>query len=89
MHMTQAYNGMPAQWVAGAQWRASGYGDPEESHLELAGLDDGEVAVRMSGHADGPALICTAAELAAFVRAVKDGHFDDLLGSGSQLDMAT
>jgi hypothetical protein len=78
MRMMQAYNGMPAQWLADAQWRGSSYSDPDDSHLELAGLTDGEVAVRTSGHPGGPALICTAAELAAFVRAAKDGHFDDL-----------
>lgn len=78
MHMMQTYNGMPAQWLAGAQWRGSNYNDPDESRLELAGLNDGDVAVRSSGHPHGPALICTAAELASFVRAVKDGHFDDL-----------
>jgi hypothetical protein len=78
MPMMQAFNGMPAQWLAGAQWRGSAYSDPRESHLELAGLSDGEVAVRIAGQPDGPALICTATELASFVRAVKDGHFDDL-----------
>ncbi|MFD7817634.1 DUF397 domain-containing protein [Streptomyces sp. NPDC059785] len=37
---------------------------------------DGQVAVRNSRDPQGPVLVCTRAELAAFVAGAKDGEFD-------------
>ena len=49
------------------------------SGVELAGLPNGDVALRNSRHPHGPALIYTPAEIDAFIRGAKDGEFDDLL----------
>jgi hypothetical protein len=46
--------------------------------VEVAELADGSVAVRNSRDSRGPALIYTEAEMTAFLRGVKDGHFDYL-----------
>jgi hypothetical protein len=43
--------------------------------VEIAGLTAGRVAIRDSRHPDGPALIFTHAEWAAFLRGVRDGEF--------------
>jgi hypothetical protein len=45
--------------------------------VELAQLAGGIIAVRNSRRPAGPALLCTRAEMATFVRAVQDGEFDD------------
>ena len=47
--------------------------------MELASLLDGDIAVRNSRYPDGPALIYTRAEIAAFLSGAKDGEFDDLI----------
>jgi hypothetical protein len=43
--------------------------------VEVAFLGDGQVAVRNSRHASGPALVFTAAEWDAFVGGARDGEF--------------
>jgi hypothetical protein len=48
--------------------------------VEVAELPGGAIAIRNSRHPGGPALIYTPAEIIAFVRGVKDGQFDDLIG---------
>ncbi|MDX6739258.1 DUF397 domain-containing protein [Actinocorallia sp. A-T 12471] len=70
----RAFNGMPAQWLPEVEWRGGDTG----CALEVAGLPDGEVAVRSAHHPDGPALIFSAADLALFVAGARDGVFDDL-----------
>jgi Domain of unknown function (DUF397) len=46
--------------------------------VEVADLADGAVAMRNSRYPSGPALICTRAEIAAFLDGVKNGELDDL-----------
>ncbi|MCD0448803.1 DUF397 domain-containing protein [Actinocorallia sp. API 0066] len=70
----RAFNGMPAQWLPGVEWRAAEPG----GGLEVASLPDGEVAVRNARHPDSPALIFSADELTAFVEGARDGVFDDI-----------
>ena len=47
--------------------------------MELARLDGGRIAVRNSRFPEGPALVLTLAEVAAFLAGAKDGEFDDFV----------
>jgi hypothetical protein len=70
-----AFNGMQASLLPAVAWRKSGYSNPSGNCVEAAPLADG-VAVRNSRFPDGPALVFTEAEWAAFLLGVKDGDFD-------------
>ncbi|HEX3491951.1 MAG TPA: DUF397 domain-containing protein [Streptosporangiaceae bacterium] len=70
-------NGIPGDQVP-ASWRKSTASNPSGACVEVAGLPDGEVAVRNSRHPSGPALVYTKAEIAAFLDGVRNGEFDDL-----------
>lgn len=73
-------NGVSAAGLAGARWRKSRHSGQMGNCVEAAALDNREVALRNSRHPDGPALIFTRAEVAAFLAGAKDGEFDDLVG---------
>lgn len=72
-------NGVPAGQLDGARWQKSSVSNPTGNCVELARLPDAGVAVRNSRDRNGPALIYTRAEMAAFLRGAKDGDFDNLL----------
>ena len=73
------YNGMSATELSGARWRKSSRSSPSGNCVELSELlDSPAIAVRNSRDPQGPALVYTRAEIAAFVQAAKDGEFDDL-----------
>lgn len=70
-------------WVPVAElgpltWRKSTASNPSGDCVEVAGLAGGDVAVRNSRDPNGPALVYTRAEIAAFVQGVRLGEFDDL-----------
>lgn len=65
---------------AASTWRKSTASGPNGNCVELAVLADGGVAVRNSRFPDGARVHYTRAEMAAFVRGVQAGEFDDLLG---------
>jgi hypothetical protein len=74
----QAVNGAPASELAQARWRKSSASNPSGNCVEMAALPDGAVAVRNSRYPDGPALVYTRAEIAAFLAGARNGEFDDL-----------
>ena len=73
----QAYVATVAD-LAVTAWRRSSASNARGNCVEIATLPDGGVAVRNSRSPAGPALIYTRAELAAFIRGVRSGEFDDL-----------
>lgn len=80
--MTHTYNGIPAAALTDVTWKKSQHSNPNGACVEVAALPDGEVAIRNSRFPSGPALVCTRAEIAAFLAGAKDGEFDHLLTSG-------
>jgi len=62
--------------LSNAKWiRATQGGPDSDTYVEVAFVGQ-EIAVRNSQDPDGPALVFTAAEWAAFVGGAKDGEFD-------------
>jgi hypothetical protein len=77
--MQQTHNGMPADTLA-VTWQKSRRSNPSGNCVEMAALPDGTgIAVRNSRDPQGPALVFTMAEIAAFVHGAGDGDFDNLL----------
>lgn len=57
-------------------WRRSSFCNGAATCVEVAPLPDGWVAVRDAKEQDGPVLIFSEVEFAAFVDGVKAGEFD-------------
>jgi hypothetical protein len=79
--MIISYNGIPASALTDVTWHKSQYSNPNGECVEVAQLPDGEIAVRNSRFPDGPALVYTRGEIAAFLAGAKDGEFDHVLPS--------
>jgi hypothetical protein len=74
--MSNASNGMAATELADARWVKSRRSGPTGGNcVEVACLDDGQVAVRNSRYPSGPALVFTEREWEAFVGGARDGEF--------------
>jgi Domain of unknown function (DUF397) len=78
-------NGMSAGQLPTAQWRKSRASNPTGSCVEIAELPGDAIAVRNSRDKRGPALIYPRAEVAAFLRSVKNGEFDALIRLSAQV----
>ncbi|MGV9255296.1 DUF397 domain-containing protein [Streptomyces sp. NPDC003697] len=76
--MPPVQNGVRASSLD-ARWTKSRHSNAEGNCVEVAALLDGGIAVRNSRDPDGPALVYTPAEVAAFLAGAKDGEFDHLV----------
>ncbi|MEU1278173.1 DUF397 domain-containing protein [Streptomyces sp. NPDC005805] len=77
--MTHIYNGMPAAELGEDGWHKPWSGGNGGNCVETMKLADGRVAVRQSADPDGPALIYTHHEIAAFIQGAKSGKADFLV----------
>ena len=77
--MSDIYNGMPATELINVTWQKSKHSNPNGACVEVAHLENGEIAVRNSRFPTGPALVYTQAEIAAFLAGAKDGEFDHVI----------
>ncbi|MBT2411248.1 DUF397 domain-containing protein [Streptomyces sp. ISL-12] len=75
--MPPVHNGVQASSLD-ASWTKSRHSNAEGNCVEVARVDGG-VALRNSRDPDGPALVYTSAEVAAFLAGAKDGEFDHLV----------
>jgi Domain of unknown function (DUF397) len=64
--------------VTSVTWR-SGPESVSGGRVEIALLESGEIGMRNSADPDGPMLVYTRAELAAFLDGARKGEFDDLV----------
>ncbi|EXG79682.1 MULTISPECIES: DUF397 domain-containing protein [Cryptosporangium] len=74
--MHHLYNGIPAGQLGPVAWLKSSHSNPNGNCVEIAGLPDGQFAVRNSRHPEGPALIYTRDEIAALIAGARSGDFD-------------
>jgi len=59
-------------------WRKATASNPSGNCVELSAMGAGHVGVRNSRQPDGPIVVFTRAEIAAFLTGAKAGEFDDL-----------
>ncbi|GLF96921.1 DUF397 domain-containing protein [Streptomyces yaizuensis] len=78
--MERFVNGMGADALTSVTWTKSSHSNATGNCVELAKLPDGSVALRNSRDPQGPALIYTPDEIAAFVAGARTGDFDALIG---------
>ncbi|MGI5215707.1 DUF397 domain-containing protein [Plantactinospora sp. CA-290183] len=78
--MTHTYNGMASAQLPHVSWQKSRRSNPSGNCVELAQLPGGAgIAIRNSRDPEGPALIYTHDEIAAFILGARDGDFDHLI----------
>ncbi|MGH3828583.1 MAG: DUF397 domain-containing protein [Pseudonocardiaceae bacterium] len=71
---------MQAASPQGVRWTKSSHSNAYGDCVEIAELPGGKIALRDSRYPGGPALVYARAELAAFVRALKEDEFAELAG---------
>jgi len=67
---------MTAATLADVQWRKSRHSGCLGNCVEVAALNSDKIAMRNSREPDGPALIFSRGEMAAFLAGAKDGEFE-------------
>jgi hypothetical protein len=78
--MNKTYNGMPAGQLPAVGWQKSSRSNPSGNCVELTRLHGSpDIAVRNSRDPEGPALVYTPDEIAAFIEGARDGDFDHLI----------
>jgi hypothetical protein len=78
--MRHIHNGMSAAELTSVAWFKSRRSNPSGNCVELAMLPGGgTIAMRNSRHPAGPAQIYPLQEMADFLRAARNGEFDDLV----------
>lgn len=76
----ELFNGMRASALASVTWIKSRHSNATGNCVEMAALPCGGVALRNSRDPEGPALVYTREEFAAFVAGARDGDFDFAIG---------
>jgi hypothetical protein len=74
--MQRVETGVGTEAIEGARWCKSRRSGGNGNCVEVARLSDGHVAMRNSRFPEGPVLVYTREEIAAFLGGVKDGEFD-------------
>lgn len=77
--MEDIYNGMPATALGTHGWLQPWSGGNGGNCLQVLKLEDGRIAVRQSTDPEGPALIYSIDEMAAFITGAKNGDADFLV----------
>ncbi|MFF7656429.1 DUF397 domain-containing protein [Streptomyces sp. NPDC007983] len=74
--MITVINGTPGSQIIGARWTKASASDAIGDCVELARVNETEVAVRNSRFPDGPALVFTRSEFVAFLDGANRGEFN-------------
>lgn len=61
-----------------ATWRKASFSGLEDNCVEVAALPERRVAVRNSNRSDGAVVYFTRPEMAAWIKGMQAGEFDDL-----------
>ncbi|WP_443045110.1 DUF397 domain-containing protein [Streptomyces sp. Go40/10] len=69
---------MAASDLTGVRWVKASASDALNDCVELARLDENEIALRNSRFPDGPALVFTRSEISAFIDGATKGEFNGL-----------
>jgi len=78
--MTAYSNGVAADAIEGVTWVKASASDSYANCVEIARLQDGQVAFRNSRFPSGPALVFTCSEMDAFLDGARKGEFDRMIG---------
>ncbi|WP_330286073.1 DUF397 domain-containing protein [Streptomyces sp. NBC_00576] len=76
--MSGIYNGMLAGELTGTRWIKASASDAVTDCVELARLDENEIGLRNSRFPEGPVLVFTRAEIAAFLDGATSGEFNGM-----------